>query len=387
MLFQVVESLTSAVETRQLDAIHNEDTLLNIALTSLLRPAADVPAKPERNVALLAFSRHVADLHAAADASQQENAEVQLRTVLSDLEQVKRFYDPKLLEAAQANADRWTCAMHPDVVGAKGSECPKCGMPLDQLIRPSPFDNGGTPPVNSVKAQITTTAPLQRGENVSGVLQLRHLTGDPVLPSELREVHTQKIHLLVIDGSLSDYHHLHPTPIADQPGAYAFTFTPAKPGPYRAWADIRPNVSGLQEYAMADIAGQGAGEPITARETQLNTTVNGFRYELALAPAEPKVGEVTHATLRITDGDGKPFTALEPVMAAFAHLVGFSEDGHTVIHSHPRGKAPANAEERGGPELEFQLFPTVPGLMRLFAQVQINGESSFAPFTVNVAPR
>src|SRR3954470_19637270 len=60
MLFQVLETLKTSVETKELAAIHNEDTLLHIAMTSLLRPGG--PAQEEqRTAALLSFSRHVAD--------------------------------------------------------------------------------------------------------------------------------------------------------------------------------------------------------------------------------------------------------------------------------------------------------------------------------------
>ena len=56
---------------------------------------------------------------------------------------------------------------------------------------------------------------------------------------DLIEVHTQKIHLLINDASLTDYHHEHPKP-TDMPGEYAFAFTPSNPGPYRIWADVVP---------------------------------------------------------------------------------------------------------------------------------------------------
>jgi hypothetical protein len=59
-------------------------------------------------------------------------------------------------------------------------------------------------------------------------------------------------------------------------------------------------------------------------------------------------------------------------MAAFAHLVGFNEDGETVLHMHPIGPPILNQAERGGPALNFKLYATKPGFTRLFAQVQIN---------------
>ncbi len=52
----------------------------------------------------------------------------------------------------------------------------------------------------------------------------------------------------------------------------------------------------------------------------------GERFELILAHSQIKVGEAAQAKLRITKPDGSGFDQLEPVMTAFAHLVGFKED-------------------------------------------------------------
>ncbi len=57
------------------------------------------------------------------------------------------------------------------------------------------------------------------------------------------------------------------------------------------------------------------------------------------------------------------------------------------------GDAPASQRSpildptaRGGPELEFQIYPLQPGFVRLFAQVQIDGRSHFAPFGLQILP-
>src|SRR6267154_2582893 len=77
--------------------------------------------------------------------------------------------------------------------------------------------------------------------------------------------------------------------------------------------------------------------------------------------------------LRVTETNGEPFTRLEPVMATFAHLVGFNEDYQTVLHMHPMGPPVLRRSERGGPELEFQIYALRPGFVRIFTQVQIGG--------------
>jgi hypothetical protein len=71
-------------------------------------------------------------------------------------------------------------------------------------------------------------------------------------------------------------------------------------------------------------------------------------------------------------------------MNAFAHLVGFNEDGEAVMHVHPSGPPVLDQNARGGPVLEFKIFATTPGFTRLFAQVQIDGRQVFAPFGVQI---
>ena len=73
-------------------------------------------------------------------------------------------------------------------------------------------------------------------------------------------------------------------------------------------------------------------------------------------------------------------------MATFAHLVGFNQDYKTVIHMHPKGAPVLDPAARGGPELGFQIYALQPGFVRLFAQVQIEGRSRFAPFGLQIAP-
>jgi hypothetical protein len=114
--------------------------------------------------------------------------------------------------------------------------------------------------------------------------------------------------------------------------------------------------------------------------------VDGLNYELILAQKTIQVGRPASARLRITTADGKGFTQLEPLMATFAHLVGFNQDYKNVMHIHPKGAPVLDPAARGGPELEFQIYALQPGFVRLFAQVQIEGRSRFAPFGLQIAP-
>jgi len=187
--------------------------------------------------------------------------------------------------------------------------------------------------------------------------------------------------LLVIDPSLSDYHHIHPTE-GKNVGEYVFDFTPKKNDSYRVWADVIPVVTGKQEYVMTDMGAAAKEKAAINKATVMTSTVDGFTFTLAL-DSEAKAGAALMGNITVTK-DGKPFTQLEPVMGAFAHVVGFTEDYSSVLHIHPMGKEPTSDTERGGPKLEFHIEPKTAGFVKLFAQVRIGGKDVFAPFGIEV---
>jgi hypothetical protein len=295
---------------------------------------------------------------------------------------LEKFYDPKLIEQAGALANQYRCAMHPEVLGPKGTNCPRCGMALTSPVRLTLDAASAAIPPRMVRARVQVDAPLQVGVRVIGHLTLTSLTGEPITPEQLREVHTRKIHLLIIDGSLTDYHHEHPVP-SPIPGCYDFSFTPQKPGTYRIWADVQPVATDVQEFAMTVIPANTRAEPLKIEPDSLTNTVNGLHY--AIEFEQPvKSGEPVQATLHVTQADGSGYSQLEPIMGAFAHIVGFRDDRTSALHIHPEIARPLSPEDRGGPDLRFRFYAAKPGFYRLFVQVQRNGQSEFVPFALNI---
>ena len=384
MLIQMMDRLRSAVAQKDFTLIHLEDRVASAAVSTLLKPltSSGTPNAAAQKSAWMKFVQDISALHTAADGSEAETSATLFKQVDAQFRKLQEDSDPAVLKAARELAERYTCPMHADVIGGKGDTCGQCGMELDQLVVLVPSQAATQ---HAVRATITTDAPLEAGKPARAILQLRRTDGEPVTPAELIETHTRKIHLLVVDGSLTDYHHEHPLP-TDTPGDYAFDFTPAKPGSYLAWADLRPLPMGLQEYEKAIIAGAGTAEPVGNKEPRLKGDAGGLHFELILAQPRVKAGEPILAKLRVTKPDGSGFDQLEPVMEAFAHLVGFNEDKETVLHMHPSGAPLRNGNERGGPELDFKIYTTKPGFVRLFAQVQVGGRQVFVPFGIRVAP-
>jgi hypothetical protein len=298
-------------------------------------------------------------------------------------EKIGQHYTP-----AERSAIVYNCPMHPlDRHLEADARCTACGM---QLLRrrgpPSPVYN--RPGAPSMKLVATPDAPLTPGKPARVTVRLTKLDDTPIRAiDDLLVMHTERIHLLIVDRSLLDYHHEHPV-ATDTPGDYVFTFTPRRPGPYRVFADVVPAVSSVQEFVVGDIPGVGEGEPLTDREWKLTDVVDGLRYELKLdTKGRPlRAGQEVMGRVTITDQNGQPFKGLEPVMGAFAHLVGFMEDYKTIVHLHPLGQEPTLPTHRGGPTIIFRYYPPRAGFVRFYCQVNVGGESKFARFGLTVAP-
>lgn len=293
----------------------------------------------------------------------------------------------KEFDEKAVRADIHQCPMHPDCVSPDpAAPCTKCGM--DLLLRRIPYSFIYTTPGQpTVTLTATAGAPLTAGCRAEIKVRLKKGDGSPVLPADLLVMHTERIHLLIVDPTLGDYHHEHPVATAT-PGEYAFTFTPKASAPYRIFADLVPVASGVQEYPFADLPGAEKGGSVAASSDRLDSVVEGLRFQLAFdrAGAPPRAGEVRLITITAADAAGKPVTQLAPVMNAFAHLVGFYDDYRTVVHLHPEGGEITKPELRGGPTMSFRFYPPRAGHLRLYCQVLHEGRMIFAPFDVNVAP-
>ncbi len=240
------------------------------------------------------------------------------------------------------------------------------------------------PTVQGYRAEVRAS-PLTLGATTEVELRLFDPQGKALGETDFRIAHERRIHLLIIDEGLTDYHHEHPTP-KDDGKVLAFKLTPRKPGPYRVFVDVLPEATRRHLYLMTDLPGARPGESIAQRDVVTKTNVDGYEFELKLATS-PAQGQTLNGELLVRDSEGKTVKNLEPVMGAYAHLVGFFEDRVTVEHIHPMGAEPTRPTDRGEGALRFRVTPTKPGLMRLFAQVKIDGRERFAPFTLSIAAK
>lgn len=351
-----VEAVEKAIEGDALAGIHGVEGRIASALLWLQANPGDVAAEKVSRLeaALKQAVALSANLHAASDSGDRAKTESELKKLKGALKLVGIQYAPEVLVA-----------------------------PADIKLDDHAAMGATTEP--TIKVSATSAQALKVGEKAKITVKLVKPDGTPLGLDGLIEAHTEKIHLLVIDSSLTDYHHEHPVP-GGAPGEYVFEFTPRKPGSYRVWADIIPSATGAQEYAITDIPAETKGEPIMDRTVKTVGESGGLRYEVTFDKPEFHVGDAALGTLKITRKDGTVFDQLEPLMGAYAHLVGFGDDYKAIAHVHPMGKEPTQASDRGRGELQFHLLPSQPGIMRLFAQVQIDGKSVFIPYTLEIKP-
>src|SRR5580765_6882044 len=225
MLLQVFGNLQEKVQKKDLTSIHSEDLILSASLAALERQASRMEAAKaaQFKYEIADFNRHVSSLHFAGDTQQQPLAEKELAAVTEIFQRIKGYFPASTLAVAQEMGSKYVCPTHTDVVGKRGETCSKCGAPLDQQVRVLPAYCGlPMPGKDSTRATITTDKPVAAGQAVTGYLQLSRTDGSIIYASDLLTVHGAKIHLLMIDGSLTDYHHEHPKPVG--PGRYAFPF-------------------------------------------------------------------------------------------------------------------------------------------------------------------
>lgn len=218
------------------------------------------------------------------------------------------------------------------------------------------------------------------GKPVTVTLHVHDATGAPMGPDQFQTVHEQKLHVLVVDPSLSDYSHVHPQSLGN--GQWRFSFLPRFDRPYRLWLDATP-VGGRQHYAMVTINESGKRVPAQKR-LSTHEHMGGLEATLSF-DAPPRAGEMTAARIDLSRG-GKPFAALEPVMGAYAHIVGIGEDWRSIAHVHPLGAGPHAPGDRGGPQLRFHLEPAQAGYLALWTQLRVDGKDVFIPFGIEAQP-
>ena len=241
-------------------------------------------------------------------------------------------------------------------------------------------------PVTTVRSPVTlgvNPAVAAIGNVTDFTFKLTTSQGKPISPVDLLVAHTRKLHLMVVDPSLTDYQHIHPTP-GEIAGEWNVSFAPRLAGEYRVFADFTPTATARGLYASVDIKVPGA--PTTFdHQPMLHGVAGDYRFELTFEGNQIRAREPTDLTLSIRQQSGEA-VKLGEVMGAFAHLVAFDEGRTGFAHLHPRETDLKIQPDAKAPDLHFQITIPAAGRYVIWAQTVLNGTETFVPFWFDVAP-
>jgi hypothetical protein len=246
-----------------------------------------------------------------------------------------------------------------------------------------------------VTMAVSVPSPLLIGHEIDGTLTLRTSSGKPIGPEDLLVVHTKRLHLMVVDPTLTDYQHVHPTPGKTR-GEWAFSFSPRRTGVYRLFADFTPIATGLGLYANTDVDVGGTPDLVSRPDEVATATKpasgaehvverDGFRFALTTSTAMPRARQPIELTFTVTATNGGK-VPMQPVMGAYAHLVAFDAERSGFAHLHPTQADPLAPPDRVRPELRFKLTIPRAGRYVIWAQINLGGREQFLPFWFNVVP-
>jgi len=252
-------------------------------------------------------------------------------------------------------------------------------------------------PVVAVKSQVAMAlkweAAPTAGRAARGAVVLSTANGKTIEAADLLVAHTRKLHLLIVDPTLTDYQHVHPEPGRAR-GEWAFTFTPRRGGEYRVFADFTPAATGRGLYASADATVAGgatgavgavSGAGATTGEAAKWSSDDGLPYVFELKPAVAPIraGQAADLSFSVARADGGD-VVMAPVMDAYAHLVALDEARSGFAHLHPGETDLAKKPDAKKPTLNFKITIPREGRYVIWAQVVLGGREVFRPFAFEV---
>jgi len=221
-----------------------------------------------------------------------------------------------------------------------------------------------------------TAVEVASGQNHQNAVILKIVkreNNQPVTVKDLKEDHHNKMQAFIVNSTLTDYSHVYPTPVQSQPGAYMFVWSPKTNGYYRLWVEATPATINQAEFISADLTSPQKSMGVIDRKKVLETTVEGLTFRIEFHPAL-RLHHASRMQLTILDKTGNPVTELEPILGVFAHVAGFHEDFHSVMHIEPMGQDSKADTDHSVGVLDFKVQPERTGFVRFFVQVLYQGK-------------
>ncbi len=228
----------------------------------------------------------------------------------------------------------------------------------------------------SIKVEIKENPTIKRGERCKIEFRISDENGKAITPDDMRETYTKKLHVMLVDSSLSDYHHIHPE-YDKNTELFTLSFVPKVQGEYNIWQDftlqkndcniiLKNKISSARDYKIPPIIQHT--NSVANQDSNVDIDVN----------PPLSAGKDSTLTLKVTNKSGG-IVKFEPIMGAYAHLVGFSKDGENFIHCHP-----INDNSNG--DLHFHITPEKEGATKFFLQIKTDGNEAIIPFGQYIQP-
>lgn len=189
--------------------------------------------------------------------------------------------------------------------------------------------------------------------------------------------HEKLLHLMVVSKDLSYFRHIHPEYLGN--GVFEIENRFPFGGEYRLIADFKPtDGDAMNKMAWVTVDGKTAKAVPVTPDQRLDRTVDGLRVSLNINP--PASGKDVTLRYAITDAEtGKSVTDLETYLGAIGHVVVLTEDGERYLHVH------AEEGQGTGPDAVFETRFPAPGIYKIWAQFQRNGEVVTVPFVTRIS--
>ena len=240
-------------------------------------------------------------------------------------------------------------------------------------------NHGDMKPVSerNLTMEIASCSPITKGQECQIFFCLRDENGRQLSADDLRETHTKKLHVMIVDDSLTDYHHIHPEYDANS-GLFTTSFTPKMQNGYGAWHDFELQ-NGEKFVLKTQLPTQQNYTIAPAIQHSNFASADGFNMTISANPPL-KAGANSTLTLHITDTNGNPANFQE-IMGASGHLVAFSKDKKDYIHCHPLEEISKNGE------LIFHVMPKHEGFGKFFLGIKVAGREATIPFGQYIQPK
>lgn len=193
--------------------------------------------------------------------------------------------------------------------------------------------------------------------------------------------HERKFHLLIASKDLNWFRHEHP--VMDSDGIWRLKQTFPAGGEYWIYGDVAPTGKGSR-VLITKIKVSG---PKPSWNTNLVLSSVGIDQGLkgVISTQGPiKVGQSTQVMIKLFDFKGRiPASITETYLGAVGHLMIFSKDGQTAVHSHPVENKETERLSKQGVVKFTARFPKS-GLYKAYAQFKWRGAVRTIPFTIEV---